>query len=256
MAFCSNCGSQIPDGANNCPNCGSPVGGQPQVYIQQVPKQSSISVEILSRALKVVMTKPIKLWGLSLLSGVLSIVAYLLGGPVLAIGLVITLVLDLGMSWVYLDGYRGQDVSVKQLFEGFDNTKRSFMGMGWYNLLIILWSLIPVVGLVFAIIKGYEYQLVPYVIRENKEISAVDAAKESSKRTNGYKGKMFVTDLIICAALFVVSLVLTLLAKIPYVGILFAIIDAIFIILLCLFGPLYFGLIKAAWYEEICNKQK
>ena len=26
MAFCKSCGGQIPDGANNCPNCGAPVG--------------------------------------------------------------------------------------------------------------------------------------------------------------------------------------------------------------------------------------
>lgn len=26
MAFCNKCGNQLPEGANNCPNCGSPVG--------------------------------------------------------------------------------------------------------------------------------------------------------------------------------------------------------------------------------------
>lgn len=30
MAFCNKCGNQLPDGANNCPNCGSPVGGTQQ----------------------------------------------------------------------------------------------------------------------------------------------------------------------------------------------------------------------------------
>ncbi len=27
MAFCSNCGAQLEDGANVCPNCGAPVAG-------------------------------------------------------------------------------------------------------------------------------------------------------------------------------------------------------------------------------------
>ncbi len=27
MAFCNKCGNQLPDGANNCPSCGTPVGG-------------------------------------------------------------------------------------------------------------------------------------------------------------------------------------------------------------------------------------
>lgn len=30
MAFCNKCGNQLPDGANNCPKCGAPVGGTQQ----------------------------------------------------------------------------------------------------------------------------------------------------------------------------------------------------------------------------------
>ena len=30
MAFCNKCGNQLPDGANNCPNCGAPVDGTQQ----------------------------------------------------------------------------------------------------------------------------------------------------------------------------------------------------------------------------------
>lgn len=30
MAFCNKCGNQLPDGANNCPNCGAPVGDTQQ----------------------------------------------------------------------------------------------------------------------------------------------------------------------------------------------------------------------------------
>mgnify|MGYP004622171075 CR=1 FL=1 len=30
MAFCNKCGNQLPDGANVCPNCGTPVGGTQQ----------------------------------------------------------------------------------------------------------------------------------------------------------------------------------------------------------------------------------
>ena len=35
MAFCNQCGGQVPDGANNCPNCGAPMaqaaGAQQQI---------------------------------------------------------------------------------------------------------------------------------------------------------------------------------------------------------------------------------
>lgn len=30
MAFCNKCGNQLPDGANNCPNCGPPAGNTQQ----------------------------------------------------------------------------------------------------------------------------------------------------------------------------------------------------------------------------------
>ena len=33
MAFCHNCGQQIPEGAGNCPACGAPV------FVQQAPQQ-------------------------------------------------------------------------------------------------------------------------------------------------------------------------------------------------------------------------
>ncbi|MCR5302593.1 MAG: zinc ribbon domain-containing protein [Lachnospiraceae bacterium] len=36
MAFCSNCGKEIPDGANACPACGAPVtGGVPAVTVDE-----------------------------------------------------------------------------------------------------------------------------------------------------------------------------------------------------------------------------
>ncbi len=30
MAFCNKCGNQLPDGTNNCPNCGAPAGNTQQ----------------------------------------------------------------------------------------------------------------------------------------------------------------------------------------------------------------------------------
>ena len=35
MAFCSNCGAQLEDGANACPNCGTAVGANPEVNAAQ-----------------------------------------------------------------------------------------------------------------------------------------------------------------------------------------------------------------------------
>lgn len=248
--FCPNCGSEIADGALFCSSCGFSVGGAVPAGVA-APKPTNLSIEILKRAFAVILKKPFRLWGLSLMSALLSYLAYLLGGPVLAIGFAVGLVLNLGMSWIYLDGYRGEEVSSKQLFEPFKSFWKSFAGMGWMELWIVIWSLIPFAGFVFGIIKGYAYSLTPYILREDGDMDPNAALKESIARTNGYKGKMFLTDLLFALAICVPCLILGLLGLIPYVGVIFYILLAIFLIIVAAFGGLYSGLIKAAWYEEI-----
>lgn len=244
--FCPNCGTEIPDNADFCISCGFSINGA-----KAAGKEKNISIEILKRAWSVMLKKPITLWGLSLLGALLEIIAFLLGGPVIGIGIACGFVLELGLAWVFLDGYRGKEVNSNQLFEPFKSFWKSFAGMGWRELWILIWSLIPVVGPVFGVIKGYSYSLTPYILREDGDISATDALKESMKRTEGYKGKMFVTDLLIFVILFVPLLILALLGFIPYVGVVFQVIYALVTLVITAFGGLYTGLVKAAWYEEI-----
>ena len=243
--FCPNCGSEIQQGAGFCPNCGFSLTGAPAATAAS-SGGGNLSIEIMKRAFRVILKKPFRLWGLSLLCALLQILAFVFGGPVMAIGLAVGLVLTLGMEWIYLDGYRGDEVESKQLFEPFKNFWRSFAGMGWRELWLLLWSMIPFAGMVFGVIKAYAYQLTPFILRENDEISAQDALRESINRTNGFKGRMFLTDLLILA----------LLGLIPYVGILFKIIYVLCSLVIAVFGPLYCGLVRAAWYEEITNGQE
>lgn len=247
--FCPNCGSQLPDGAGFCSNCGYSITG---AAAARAPRQSNLSIEIIKRAFQVVLKKPFRLWGLSLLCGLLSLIAYFLGGPVLAIGFCVSLVLNLGMEWIYLDGYRGEEVGSNQLFEPFKNFWKAFAGMGWRELWLLLWGMIPFAGFVFLVIKTYSYLLTPFILREG-EMTPQEALKESIRRTNGYKGKMFLTDLLICLCIFVPALILGLLGLIPYVGIVFTIIYVLFMLVVAIFAPLYLGLVRAAWYEEITN---
>ena len=247
--FCPNCGAEIADSAGFCSKCGFSISG---AKAAGKIKNSSISIEILKRAFAVIMKKPFTLWGLSLLSALLTVLASILGGPVLGVGYV----LELGMAWIYLDGYRGEEVSSKQLFEPFKHFWKSFAGMGWMGLWQLIWCLIPIVGPVFCIIKSYSYGLTPYILREDDEMSPNDALKESMARTKGYKGKMFATDMIIVAVIFVPLLILALLGLIPYVGIIFMVLYVLVALVVAAFGGLYCGLVKAAWYEEITNSGK
>ena len=206
---------------------------------------------ILSRAFAVLMKKPVRLWGISLLSVVLGGMISFAFGLLPIVGFCVSLLLDVSMTIIFLRGYRGEEVETAQLFEAFKdgNAKRVLGGMLWMYLWIFLWGLIPVVGFVFAIIRTYEYRLTPYILVMEPEISATDAIKESRKRTMGYKGKMFGADLLVGVIVFVVAFVLGLMCAIPVLGIVAALAILVVIALL----PLFIGLVQSAFYEEITN---
>ncbi|MCR5310964.1 MAG: DUF975 family protein [Lachnospiraceae bacterium] len=322
MAFCPNCGTEIQDGAQFCPNCGKPTNPAAAAAAAAAnAANGSSSIQIIKKALAVVMQKPIKLWGLSLLVVLLSTLAKSLGGAVPIIGLSVGLVLELGMAWVFLDGYRNKDVSVDQVFEGFHNFWHSLACVGWREILLVIWAVVPIaigvggasiifsafvgdlsslissavtaalfggfgrrgfgsmvdslnlkamtagivlavilvlagliVGCVFAIIKSYAYSFVPYLTREDETRKATDVARDSDAQTKGYKGKMFLTDLLIALCIGVIELVLSLLGKIPYAGGLFRfVLGAVKVVVFAL-APLFMGLVRAAWYDEITKK--
>ena len=212
---------------------------------------------ILTRAIQVVLKKPFRLWGISLLASFLtSIFSFLCGITIPGLGIAVSLLMAVGMTMVFLHGYRGEQVRAVQLFDAFKDwgtIKRTLCGMGWASLWIFLWGLIPIVGIVFAIIRSYEYRLVPYILVNEPDVKPTEAIKVSKERTNGYKTSMFLTDLIPIAAVIVVVMVFALLGMIPKVGGFFLALMIIALILLCLILPLLMGLIKSAYYEEITN---
>ena len=211
---------------------------------------------IYKRALAVLMKKPLALWGVSLLHVILSSVVTAMFGVIPGLALGINLLLSTSMTMIFLHGYRGEGAHVVNLFDCFKDgatAKRVLAGMLWMLLWIFLWSLIPFVGPIIAIIRVYEYRLTPYILVTEPEISATEAIKESSKRTHGWKGKMFLSDILLPLIVGFITLILTLLSLIPFIGVLFGLILFIFIVCCCALYPLYFGLIQAAYYDEITN---
>ena len=212
---------------------------------------------IYKRALAVLMKKPIKLWGISLLATFLiPVLTGLCGVAIPGLGLAISLLLSTSMLMVYLHGYRGEDVQVLQLFDCFKDwatVKRVVLGLAWMYLWVALWGLIPIAGPVFAIIRMYEYRLTPYILITEPDVALTDAIKISKERTNGYKGKMFGADILAAVAIMVAFLILGLLSAIPVVGVLFGIITFLAYIAVLALLPLFMGLVQAAFYEEITN---
>lgn len=211
---------------------------------------------IYKRALAVLMKKPFALWGISLLEVLLTVLVSAMFGVIPGLAIGINLLLDTSMTMIFLHGYRGEGVHVVNLFDCFKDgatIKRVLGGMLWMKLWIFLWSLIPVAGPIFNIIRGYEYRLTPYILITEPKISATEAIKESSRRTKGWKGKMFLSDILLPVIVVLVVLILALLGQIPYIGGLFNVVMVIFIICFAALYNLYFGLIQAAYYAEITD---
>lgn len=217
-------------------------------------------MKIYGLAFKVLMKKPLKLWGVSLLGILLtSVLASLCGFAIPALALCVSLLMSTSMVMIFLNGYRGKEVAVVDLFtcfKDFATMKRVVLGLGWETLWIFLWSLIPVVGPIFALVRIYEYRLTPYILVYEPEISITDAIKVSAERTKGYKLQMWLADFVYVIIFFLAVLILSLLAMIPVLGILIALVLFVAIVAFAALAPLFAGLVQAAFYEEITNGKK
>ena len=209
---------------------------------------------IYLRVWKVLAQKPLRLWGISLLCVFLTGLGSSLTAAIPLIAICIALLLDLGMRRVYLQGYRGEDIRVETLFDGFrTGFGRKLGGYAWAQLFVLLWGLIPIVGPIFAVIRQYEYAFVPYILMERPDVAPMEARKISKEETMGWKGLMFGADVLLAALLLVALLVLTLLCIIPVLGVLFRLVTVVYVIACIAFLPLVYGLLHAAFYEEIKN---
>ena len=203
---------------------------------------------IYMRAFNILKSKPLMLWGLSLLSGFLTVLILIFSAiPIITIPVIAAI--NAGMAIVYLDGYNGKEVHSEQLFEGFKNFPHVAGGMCWRALWILLWLLIPAAGPFIAIVKSLSYAFTPYILMREPNISATEALKKSMIDTKGYKLNMFGAIIVIPLAYVIASLILGLLALIPFVGIVFAGISTIVSLVYGLLAPLFLGLVRAGFYE-------
>ena len=278
--------------AQPTPNAGQPTGQQPQMSwqdwqnfqnwqnaqqqgqksannmnlsngVQKLEESDSFMFRSLGLTLKTLMKKPVQLWGLSLLGVILQSLSNLLCAVPPILGMGVSSTLSAGMENVFLDAYHQKEINSKQIFSGFSSGK-SFLriagGMLWRTLWLFLWTLfalIPIVGWVIApimlVIKGISYSFTPYLLLRKKDLSPLDALKRSMEMTKGYRGKIFLTYLICYAALLVIGLLLFLIGHIPGIGIVLAGIIGVVIGIFC---PLFFGVLRAAMFTEVVRLEK
>ena len=208
---------------------------------------------IYKKAFAVLKQKPVTLWGISLLCALLEVIALVGFGVIPAAACIVIWALEAGMAMIYLNSYRtGLKPKSTYLFAAFkkDRFWRVVGGIAWMELWIFLWALIPIVGIVFAVIRAYEYRFTPYILMTRDDVKATEAIKISKQETMGYKGKMFWADMLICLLYLAAALVLLVFSLIPFIGVLFRIANTLLSIAFSLFAPLFLGIVQAAFYVE------
>ncbi|OLA31227.1 MAG: hypothetical protein BHW33_03505 [Firmicutes bacterium CAG:137_57_8] len=192
---------------------------------------------IFQKVRKTLQMKPLLLWGIRLLAGLLVWLAAIGFWAVPAVAFALNLVLSGSVALIFLRAYQG--------------TFHLVGGMAWMSLWVFLWTLIPVAGLVLGPVKLYTYRLTPYILMTRPDVKATEAIQVSARETKGYRGKMFLADLLIYGSWALVLLLLLGLAQIRFLHVPFYVLLALAAVLGAALTPLVAGLAQAGFYDEI-----
>ena len=212
--------------------------------------------EVFANAMSVYKSRFWFFVGATLFAALLAFLGGALFVFVLGMALLVTYLLTTAQDRFYLRSCRGENVKLVSLFDtakDLKSVKRVFCARGWADLWILIWGLIPVAGIVFAIIRYYEYSFVTYLISDREDLTATELKEESKRLTQGYKGKMFLIDFLFWLAIAVIVGILSLLGLIPYVGYAFMAIATLFVAASTVFIPPLLHIIHAEIYLSLTN---
>lgn len=208
---------------------------------------------IFQKVRKTLQMKPLLLWGIRLLAGLLVWLAAIGFWAVPAVAFALNLVLSGSVALIFLRAYQGTFPEVCDLFSPFrlEQLPHLVGGMAWMSLWVFLWTLIPVAGLVLGPVKLYTYRLTPYILMTRPDVKATEAIQVSARETKGYRGKVFLADLLIYGSWALVLLLLLGLAQIRFLHVPFYVLLALAAVLGAALTPLVAGLAQAGFYDEI-----
>lgn len=119
-----------------------------------------------------------------------------------------------------------------------------------FVVLCVIFTIAFITCVVFAVIKGIQYSFTPYILMDKPDVQCMDAIKISKEMTKGIRGGIFGAIALPFLIVIVIGLFLSLLAEIPYVGILFAIADSLFTLIAIVFIVIYTNLVMASYYNN------
>ena len=134
-------------------------------------------------------------WGVAILSIIIVGIISGICGVIPAVGSLITLVITgplmLGLVVVFSKLIKGEKAEIVDLFDGFKNFVNSFLLYILNSLFTLLWSLLFVIP---GIVMSYAYSMSFYILKDNPELSANEARKQSIEMMRGNKWRLFCLD--------------------------------------------------------------
>ncbi|MFA6939758.1 MAG: DUF975 family protein [Clostridiaceae bacterium] len=110
-----------------------------------------------------------------------DLIKLIIGGP-----------MSLGMASYFLKLLRDEEARIEDTFSGFRNFASAFLVQLLSEIFILLWTLLLIIP---GIIAALSYSMAVYILKDNPDISAMDAIRESKKLMDGEKGRLFVLGL-------------------------------------------------------------
>ncbi len=106
--------------------------------------------------------------------------------------LIITSAFEISLCMIYLKLAKNEEISIGDLFNGFNITGKAV----WLSIITyvftFLWSLLFIIP---GIIKVFSYAMAPYILADNPELTANEALTKSKEIMDGHKFDLFVLQL-------------------------------------------------------------
>lgn len=106
--------------------------------------------------------------------------------------LIITPVFEISLCMVYLKLTKDEEISVGDIFNGFNMTGKAVWLYIITGVFTFLWSLLFIIP---GIIKIFSYSMAPYILADNPELTANEALTKSKEMMDGHKFDLFVLQL-------------------------------------------------------------
>ena len=100
--------------------------------------------------------------------------------------------LEVGCLRFFRKNVETRNANLGVINDGFSEYGRVFGTLFLRDLFIALWSLLFIIP---GIIKSYSYMMIPYILKDNPELSMTKVITRSRDMMRGHKGRAFLLDL-------------------------------------------------------------